>query len=63
MVDHNLHDDYKQTLVVILPEALNQFSDAGDASHLGVVKVGERGLMMVHELMRVTIKHINVLGG
>ena len=42
---------------------LNQVSDEGYGSHPGVVKVGEQGVMIVHKLMVVTLKHINALGG
>ena len=42
---------------------LNQVSDEGDDSHPGVAKVGEWGVLVVHKLMRVTLKHINVLVG
>ena len=47
----------------ILSTVINQVSDEDDGSHPGVVKFGERGFMMVHEIIRATLKHINVLGG
>ena len=42
---------------------LNQVSDEGDGIHTGVLKVGEWLFLMVHKLMRVTLKHINILRG
>ena len=51
----NLHDVSNQTLVVVLPAALNQVSDEGDVSHPGVVKVGGREFLVVHEFIRVTL--------
>ena len=59
----NLHDVSNQTLVVVLPAALNQVSDKGDVSNPGVVKVGGLGVLVVHELIRVTLNQIIVLGG
>ena len=59
----NLHDVSNQTLVVVLPAALNQVSDEGDVSHPGVVKVGGREFLVVHEFIRVTLNQIIVLGG
>ena len=42
---------------------LNQVSDEVDVSHPGVVKVGDRGILMVQKLMRFTLKQINVIWG
>ena len=60
---HNIHEYFKKTLGDILTAVLNQIRDEGDGSNMGVVKVVKQGVLMLHEIMRVTIKHINVLGG
>ena len=55
----NLHAVSKQTLGDVLTVVLNQVSNEGDVSHLGFVKSGKWGVLMVHKLMRVTTKQIN----
>ena len=52
----NIHEVSKQNLGGVLPAVLKQFSDEGDVIHLGVIKVNERVVLMVHELIRVTLK-------
>ena len=59
----NLHEVSNQTLFVVLPVALNQVSDDVGVSYPGVVKVGGRVVLVVHELIRVTLNQIIVLGG
>ena len=59
----NLHEASNQNLGDILPTVLKQVSDEGDVSNPGVVKVGDQGFMMVHKIMRVILKHINVIRG
>ena len=60
---HNLHEFSKQTLGDILTVVLNQFSEEGGVSHMEVINFGNRGVMMVHEPMRVTLVQSNFLGG
>ena len=63
IASQNLREVSKQTLGGVLPTVINHIVYKGDVSDLGFVKVNDWGALMVHELMRVTLKRINVLGG
>ena len=60
---HNTREESKQTLGDVLPAVLHQVIYEGDVSHPEVLKVVNLGVLMVHYLMRVTLKPINFLEG